>query len=283
MPKSFAAVFHPERFPPMPEIRSLTDFEQKWNANRAAVLANISHAAYLDEAELKKLIIGRSGARDLYFFDQRGAQAFLAVWPDKAILAFRGSQLKETPPDAGDNSLVESLKKLLLTGFDPKSWQFLGNDLLADLNFRKKAVDETSSVKVHSGFLREVDKLWEDILTRLKQQPAGMPVWVTGHSLGAAMATISGLRYPFEAVVTFGEPRVGYRLERAFQAKQHIRYVNGDDPVTKVPPETGFGFIHHGESVTIRDSDGSTDFRYDHAIVYYAQNLLNGFQPQVND
>ncbi len=272
MSKSFAAVFHPERFPLMPKIRDLEDFNQKWVENRAAILAHMSHAAYLKETELKEHI-NSLGVRSLYLFDKHGAQAFLAVWPDKAILAFRGSQLKENLSDSRANSFDKLFGRLLQPGFDPQHWLLLGNDILADLDFRKKAVDESGRVKVHSGFLREVDKLWEGILALLQQETHGLPVWVTGHSLGAAMATISALRYPFEEVVTFGEPRVGCRLDRAFRAKRHLRYVNGDDPIPRLPPETVFGFDHHGEPISICDPDGSTDFRYDHAIVYYSQNL----------
>ena len=87
------------------------------------------------------------------------------------------------------------------------------------------------------------------------------------------MATLAGMRYPFEEVVTFGEPRVGSNIDIAFKAKSHKRYVNGNDPVTKVPPELFFGYDHHGEPVRIFDPGGRTDFRYDHSIVYYSENL----------
>lgn len=107
--KSFDVVFHPEKFPPMPKVRDLAGFNQKWIVNRAAVLANMAHAAYLDETKLEELI-NRLGTNDLYFFNKCGAQAFLAVWPDKAVLAFRGSQLKEDDPKI-DNSFDEFLHR----------------------------------------------------------------------------------------------------------------------------------------------------------------------------
>ena len=49
------------------------------------------------------------------------------------------------------------------------------------------------------------------------------------------MATLAGLSHEFEEVVTFGEPRVGAGVGRHFRAGNHVRVVNGDDPVTKVP------------------------------------------------
>ena len=145
MIKSYDAVFHPEKFPPMPKVRDLADFDKKWVINRAAVLANMAHAAYLDEIKLTELV-NRLGASDSYFFDKHGAQAFLAVWPDKAILAFRGSQPKEDSPNTTDNSLDEPLVKLLLSGFDLEYRKFLRNDVFADLNFKKRAIDEQKGV-----------------------------------------------------------------------------------------------------------------------------------------
>ena len=272
MGKSFKAVFNPEQYPPMPKVRDLSDFERKWAVNRPAVLANMAHGAYLDFDKLTELI-ERLGARKPFTYDYKGAQAFLAGWSDKAILAFRGSQPKERRTRAPTSAGGIAVAKLLLPGFNKALLKFLSNDVLADLSFRKTTIDRVHGVAIHTGFLGEVDKLWDAISDHLREETIGVPVWATGHSLGAAMATIAGLRYPFEEVVTFGEPRVGIRIERAFRAKRHVRYVNGDDPVTKVPPEIGLGYEHHGEVVRINDPDGRTDYKFDHSIVYYAQNL----------
>jgi len=87
------------------------------------------------------------------------------------------------------------------------------------------------------------------------------------------MATLAGIRYRFKEVVTFGEPRVGLNIGSAFKGDGHTRIVNGDDPVTLVPPEAVFAYEHHGDLVSVRDPDGSADFRFDHSIVYYVENL----------
>ena len=99
------------------------------------------------------------------------------------------------------------------------------------------------------------------------------PLCVTGHSLGGAMATLAGMLHSFEKVTTFGEPRVGIHIDKAFKSNSHIRYINGDDPVTKLPPELFYGYEHHGNPIHIADSDEETDFRYDHSIIYYSENL----------
>jgi hypothetical protein len=71
-------------------------------------------------------------------------------------------------------------------------------------------------------------------------------LWVTGHSLGAAVATVAADALPATGgVYTFGSPRVGdgdfaAAFNRRF-ADRSFRYVDDHDAVTRVPPES-FGF-----------------------------------------
>jgi triacylglycerol lipase len=283
MDKSFKAVFSPQKFIPFPSVSNGTEFKHQWQTNRPWVLSNMSHAAYLDEAEVLRLM-RILGATNTFAYDHDGAQAFLAVWPDKAILAFRGSQPQENQPTAKITDLLEQVSSKLGFGFDPEwfkslmdpnSFKLRINDVLADLKITKTPFDNETDV--HRGFLAEIDKLWSaSILPDLENHATGIPVWFTGHSLGAAMATLVGMRYPAEEVMTFGEPRVGQNIAQAFKSKRHTRYVNGDDPVTKVPPQDSFDYEHHGVEVKIRDSDEGTDFRFDHSIIYYSENLTSG-------
>ena len=105
----------------------------------------------------------------------------------------------------------------------------LGGDVLADLRFRTVALGDA---RVHGGFKGEFDKLWEDIEKKLDALPADAAttsLWATGHSLGAALATLAGMHRPFTGVVTFGEPRVGRRIGTEFESGGHTRVVNGHD------------------------------------------------------
>ena len=69
---------------------------------------------------------------------------------------------------------------------------------------------------------------------------------MTGHSLGAAMATITATRVDAECLYTFGSPRVGGKEFIKQLNCEHHRFVNNNDIVTKVPPQI-MGFQHCGE------------------------------------
>lgn len=274
MSKSFEAVFAPHKFIPA-IIENDLDFENLWRTNPDFVFSSLAHIAYFNGSKVKSFM-KQLGASDTKFYDNKGAQAFLSIWDDKAILSFRGTQ-----PIEGIGKHHHKLgffRKLRIKYFwhlplDPLSLIYLNNDILADLKFIPTSFDGMDNVGVHSGFLGEINKLWSEILTHIKQDADNLPVYVTGHSLGAAMATLAGMRHSFEKVITFGEPRVGMHIDKAFKSKVHTRYVNGDDPVTKLPPELLFGYDHHGIPIHIADRDGETDLRYDHSIVYYSENL----------
>ena len=178
-------------------------------------MAKLAQIAYLDGKAAAKegANLGYSGHK---FFEHEGAQCH-AFWNKEVfVLAFRGTEPDEL------------------------------SDVLADLNAIPRGA--MTHGLVHSGFRGEVDKLWHDV-SFLQHKHQKKELWITGHSLGAAMATICTSRMeeytPVKQLTTFGSPRVGTRKFVKAIETPHLRFVNNNDIVTKVPLWI-MGYKHHG-------------------------------------
>ncbi len=95
---------------------------------------------------------------------------------------------------------------------------------------------------MHKGFHDAYMSVHDDISERLKGYE-DLPLYITGHSLGGALAVVATWYQSSErlaACYTFGAPRVGdQNLIDRFKTPIY-RIVNGPDPVTLVPPS---GFV----------------------------------------
>jgi pimeloyl-ACP methyl ester carboxylesterase len=94
---------------------------------------------------------------------------------------------------------------------------------------------------VHAGFRDALEGVIEEIEGALRDLPG--PVFYTGHSLGAALATLAAARKPPRAVYAFGSPRVGNKEFKDSLAKKTklYRVVHSRDIVATAPPaELGF-------------------------------------------
>lgn len=97
---------------------------------------------------------------------------------------------------------------------------------------------------VHKGFRKALDSVWDEIEKELSQLIH--PIFYTGHSLGAALATLAAARYAPRAVYTFGSPRVGNEAFAASLRDIPIhRVVDNKDAAALLPPEA-MGFRHVG-------------------------------------
>ena len=98
---------------------------------------------------------------------------------------------------------------------------------------------------VHTGFLSTYESCRSTILRSLASTSKKKPIYVTGHSLGAALATLCAYDLAKHGMMThlctFASPRVGDPLfvkEFHTLIKQSQRYVNAFDIVPLLPPES---------------------------------------------
>lgn len=126
-------------------------------------------------------------------------------------------------------------------------------DMLTDLKVRKRSFGDAG--RVHRGFLDASDSSWQAVLDAVNEAGPDLPVFVTGHSLGAALALLAAYRLAdagksVEGVYVYGCPRVGNDdYADAYNQKLGTRtfpHVNHKDIVTTVPPRW-LGYHHVGQ------------------------------------
>ncbi len=238
-------------------------------------LAEASMLAYCDSATvIKKLTVpaprSQSDAffEEALFFDRGGTQCFVAHNRDFVLVAFRGTLIPRSgkspsataakePPNIPKKAMLD-LKKFFSGRTRAKYFKQF-SDIFTDVNIVLEA-DPPQRGKVHRGFKQALDAIWnppdtgeeaesdaqpglkatlDKIRARGKRRHGKEPtLWFTGHSLGAALATLAANRYKkVQGLYTFGSPMVGdAEFIKEFQVPQHFRIVNNRDIVALVPP-----------------------------------------------
>jgi len=140
----------------------------------------------------------------------RGTQGFLTHSPQRGltVLAFRGTESGKL------------------------------EDLLLDGETLQRESPKSKGCFVHRGFFDG----WDRVRDRVTHLLGGRrtKLLVTGHSLGAAIATLAAIETEADALITFGSPLVGNdKLGPLLSPKTKIRhrYVNCCDLITRIPPE----------------------------------------------
>ncbi len=128
------------------------------------------------------------------------------------------------------------------------------HDWFANLRIsRGKAV--AGAGRVHSGFRAGLDTLWDTLWPAVEHYPH--PIFLTGHSLGAALAALATARLVHlnkhvHSTYLYGAPRVGdAEFARALPRDRVFRIVNRRDLVTEVPPSVALRFRHGGTLIYI--------------------------------
>ncbi|CAK9326857.1 unnamed protein product [Citrullus colocynthis] len=199
----------------------------------------------------------KSEFEKLCFLDNESTDTQVAIWRDfmrrRLVVAFRGTEQSR--------------------------WKDLRTDLMlvpAGLNPERISGDFNEEVQVHSGFLSAYDSVRMRIISLIKmainynddcaEPPLKWHVYVTGHSLGGALATLLALELSssqlarHEAITVtmynFGSPRVGNRQFAEIynkKVKDSWRVVNHRDIIPTVPRL--MGYCHVAQPVYLAAGD----------------------------
>jgi triacylglycerol lipase len=218
--------------------------------NRAFEMAQLSERAYLPLKAFQKLHTDRRFNFHSVFYNQ-----FYTVWTaTELIFVFRGTEI---------------------TDF---------SDIKADLKFRLTPVESDGEAgKVHRGFKKSLDMVWDAISEDMERLSEGRTVIFTGHSLGAAVATLAFSRYDdYSAqLYTFGSPRVGnsdYAAVLNFKHGERIfRFINNSDIVCRHPMAV-WNYRHTGIAFYF-NSDGTctTNPSFWHRLKQFGSGMFEGF------
>ncbi len=203
-------------------------------------MAVLSRFSYYDDTnkimdELDDMV-GGSGFESVTLFDKNSSQAIFVEHKNYLAIAFRGTD-----------------------EFD---------DWIDNLKLPRKSLD--GFAECHGGFLDATNDIWDDIDDAYKKARTRekRPLFITGHSLGGAMATVAATKLlhegrPFISVYTFGQPRVLDKDSAAkFDASKQAhfyRFQNNNDIVSRIPARAG-GYKHVGDCIYISsEGDISSD------------------------
>lgn len=131
---------------------------------------------------------------------------------------------------------------------------------------------------IHGGF----DEVWRTLVTSLQKAwdtacLVNARVYITGHSLGAAIGLILGVHHPEAFTWTFAGPAVFSPVGGLPPAKNVVRVVNPSDLVPKVPVPPLFE--HIGPELQVEGAPDRFDFALQHSLNTYAAGLAKLTRP----
>jgi hypothetical protein len=209
-------------------------------------------------------------------YDARVADALslVAAWSysDYAVLtdALQHRGVLDLDATVSQVSIKNEAMLVVSTGFFIRSGDlgilcFRGTEPSSAINFLTDAscrpVNFLSMGQVHGGFYRNLLAIWQDLASEVEAAiSSGMKsLYITGHSLGAAMAVLAAAtiygdstyaewKRRFRGAYTYGQPMVGdEEFARSCERMPLFRHVYGHDLVTRLPPQSTGPFEHFGQ------------------------------------
>lgn len=159
-------------------------------------------------------------------------------------------------------ALVADTSKFIVVAFrGTTSRQDVRTDLQSRFNVSRVEIEgRAANVSVHYGFYLSFSKV-EDQIKKLLLNSGDKPIFLTGHSLGGALALVASaalgadpqLGDRIAAVYTFGAPRVGKSDFAEYVKAPHYRIINQGDIVPMIPPNWLLGYAHTGMPLLLKE------------------------------
>jgi triacylglycerol lipase len=195
-----------------------------WQPNNALALGWAADLSYENNQTITNVANGWGFKPPVIISGPRDTQAIVIGNSSAVVIVFRGT-------------------------VSEKEGRFDANNWIVDLDAQQIPVDQSFGVSgyIHEGFANAFASLWQPIQAAVTEfQDNAQSLWITGHSLGGALAMVTAAavtfekRWPFNGLYTFGQPRVGDpnfcgNCDIHF-GDQYYRFVNDQDIVTRVPP-----------------------------------------------
>jgi triacylglycerol lipase len=199
------------------------------NARSALFLARACDLAYYAEPEGPTRFRSELGL-EAKLISVDNTQVYVAENDQAIVVAFRGSEAPTT---------LDGLKDWLLTNAN----NYL---ILPEGQSGTEFAAAGVGARFHRGFLDALEMIWNPLFAAVDQalKTKERPLWVTGHSLGGALALMAAWRFQrnflsVHEIITFGAPMIGNdaaakAFEQAFSGKI-FRYVDLEDVVPHLP------------------------------------------------
>jgi hypothetical protein len=199
------------------------------DARNVRAMAAASELAYLAEPDAAGPFQSQLGMT-ARLISVGNSQAYVATNPEHVLVAFRGTEALTSIEGLKDWLLTDALNLLMV----PEGR--LGTDLAA----------AGVGARFHQGFVNAIADIWEPVHQEVDRElrKADRPLWLTGHSLGGALALLAGWLFhrrmiSVHQIYTFGGPMIGNTeaaraIDREFRGRI-FRFVNGPDPVPQLP------------------------------------------------
>jgi triacylglycerol lipase len=230
-----------------------------FSLKNAYALALASRLAYKDEKVIRDTLAEHGYATEFINAPGTDTQLFIAHNDSTVVLAFRGT---------------EKFKDWLIN---------------AGIDFKV-----TVHGRVHRGFDSALASVWSQITSTLtKVQQNAQSLWITGHSLGGALAVLAAARFSLDleqdiyknvnGLYTFGQPRIGDRsFVKALDDEikpRYFRFVNDNDLVPRVPERLN----QYQEGGTIRFFDAKGELHDDVSFWFTFLERIKGSYQQKLD